>query len=101
MSASRPSMRSFVLLAVGALSAGMLTLGSAGAAHAQTALLQCQGTETDAYTPGVTFQPHEFNVTLTGQYSSCVDTTGQVTSGSYGPERFSLDADCDNLLEGF
>lgn len=86
-----------------ALAAAVLTtaLLIAAPAHAQTALLQCEGAETDVYTPGVTFQPHEFLVTLTGQYGSCLDSSGHVTSASYGPERFSLNAGCDNLFEGF
>lgn len=85
-------------LAASVLFAGLLT---AAPTHAQTTLLQCEGTETDVYTPGVTFQPHEFLVTLTGRYGSCLDSSGRVTSGSYGPERFSLEAGCDDLFEGF
>jgi hypothetical protein len=81
------------------LCASLLTTG--GTAHAQATLLQCAGTETDTYAPGVTFQPREFTITLTGQYGSCVDGSGHVTSGSYGPEVFSLDAGCDDLFEGF
>ena len=91
---TRPS----VLAAAAVLGTSLLTAGNA---HAQTTLLQCLGTETDAYSPGVTFQPHEFQITLTGRYGSCLDSSGQVTSGSYGPEQFGLDAGCDNLLEGF
>lgn len=98
MAVSKSWTRSSVLVAAAVLSAGALT---AGTAHAQTTLVQCVGTETDAYSPGVTFQPHEFSITLTGLYSSCLDSSGQVTSGSYGPEQFSLNAGCDNLLEGF
>lgn len=90
--------RSSVLVSAVILSACPLTTANA---HAQTTLVQCEGTETDAYDPGVTFQPHEFSITLTGRYTSCLDGSGHVTSGSYGPEQFSLDAGCDNLLEGF
>jgi len=70
------------------------------AAHAVTAL-QCQGTESDVYTPGVTFQPRLFTITITGRLISCVDAAGQVSSGSYGPEQVAVYAGCDDLFDAF
>ena len=81
-------------------------LGMAPAAQAHVraqavTALQCLGTESDTYTPGVTFQPHPFTITVTGQFGSCIDAAGQVTSGSYGPEQIGIDAGCDDLFDGF
>lgn len=96
MSVSSVWMRRMVAAGVVAASVGLPP-----AASAQQSVLQCQGSETDAYSPGVIFQPRAFTITLTGQFSSCIDSGGQVTGGRYGPEQFTLVAGCDDLLESF
>ncbi|GGO12064.1 hypothetical protein GCM10010116_24230 [Microbispora rosea subsp. aerata] len=62
-------------------------------------LVQCQGTETVAYNPGVIFQPREFEITTAGRFTSCLGG-GEVTSGSYD-ERFTIVAGCNDLLDNF
>lgn len=87
----------------------LLTAGSAsasaaaptGSARPQLGVLQCQGTESDTYSPGVIFQPRPFTVTTAGQFSSCLDGAGAVVSGTYGPEQFSLDVGCSDLFDAF
>ncbi|KOV35618.1 hypothetical protein [Streptomyces sp. XY152] len=63
-------------------------------------MLQCQGTESVAYSPGITFPPRDVDVTTDGRLGSCVDGAGEVMSGAYG-ERFTLHAGCNDLLGGF
>ncbi|REE95034.1 hypothetical protein DFJ69_0407 [Thermomonospora umbrina] len=77
---------------------GTVVLG-ADPAHA-AALTQCQGSETVTYSPGVTFTPQSIEITVSGRFSSCVDVSGRVTSGSYG-ERFTIFVGCNALLDGF
>lgn len=79
-----------------------LTSASAqGHEHDQrSVLLQCQGTESVSYSPGVTFRPRHFDVTIDGRFVSCVDVGGRVRSGSY-QETFGLSAGCDDFLRGF
>jgi len=90
--------RSTALAAATALGASALITGPA---HAEPlGLLQCQGTETVTYSPGVTFQPRDIDITTDGRFGSCVDGEGGVTSGSYG-ERFTILAGCNDLLDGF
>ncbi|MDG9702561.1 hypothetical protein [Streptomyces sp. DH37] len=99
MSVMRARARSAVLAtAVTMLCTGALAAGPARAEP--LALLQCQGTESVAYSPGVTFQPQDIDVTTDGHLGSCVDGAGEVTSGAYG-ERFALHAGCNDLLGGF
>jgi hypothetical protein len=50
------------------------------------------------YRPGVTLLRH--NITITGQFTSCKDSIGEVTSGSYG-EQFTIFVGCNDLLDGF
>jgi hypothetical protein len=88
------------LVTVCASALGVGTVG-AGAAHAVPGLLQCQGTETDSYSPGVIFQAREFTITLVGQFELCSDSEGHVASGSYGQEQFTITAGCNDLLDGF
>ncbi|MFG2177886.1 hypothetical protein ACGFLS_04060 [Streptomyces abikoensis] len=83
-----------------ALAATPMTSASARGHDQQSALLQCQGTESVSYSPGVTLQPRHFDVTTDGRFVSCVDVGGKVRSGSY-QETFGLFAGCDDLLEGF
>ncbi|MFI2380142.1 hypothetical protein ACH5AO_34600 [Streptomyces sp. NPDC018964] len=74
---------------------------AAGPARAEPlALLQCQGTESVAYSPGITFQPRDVDVTTDGRLGSCVDGEVKVASGAYG-EQFTLHAGCNDLLGGF
>jgi hypothetical protein len=88
----------FTLAAVTVLSGGVLITGPA---HAQSlALLQCQGTESDAYRPGVTFQARNIDIRTEARFGSCIGDAPGVTSGSYG-ERFTLFAGCALLLDGF
>ncbi|MFD1831300.1 hypothetical protein ACFSJS_16765 [Streptomyces desertarenae] len=89
--------------AVLATAAAVLCTGAlaAGPVRAEPlALLQCQGTESVTYSPGITFQPRDVDVTTDGRLGSCVDGTGEVASGAYG-ERFTLHAGCNDLLDGF
>ena len=89
--------------------ASLLTAGNAeataatrtGSVHPQLGVLQCLGTESDTYSPGVIFQARQFTVTTAGQFSSCVDGAGAVVSGRYGPEQFSLDVGCSDLFDDF
>lgn len=86
-----------VLIAVAA--ALSVVVPAAGPAHA-AAPAQCQGTETVTYSPGVTFTPRNIEITVSGQFNSCIDGAGQVTSGTYG-EQFTIVAGCNDLLAGF
>ncbi|MBB5084729.1 hypothetical protein [Nonomuraea endophytica] len=79
------------------LAASALTTGTA---HAAVGLLQCQGSESVTYSPSVILTPRNVTITTNGQFTSCVDTQGQVTSGSYG-ETFTIAAGCNNLLDPF
>jgi len=105
----RPGRRDAVLVSVLALTASLLTVGHAdaidaaraGAVNPQLGVLQCLGTESDTYSPGVILQPRLFTVTTAGRFSSCVDGEGTVASGAYGPEQFSLDVGCSDLFDDF
>ncbi|MFF4160937.1 hypothetical protein [Streptomyces sp. NPDC001678] len=100
---SRPRSRTRALaaaIAALALAATPMTSASAQSQDRRSALLQCQGTESVSYSPGVTLQPRHFDVTTQGRFVSCVDVGGKVSSGSYH-ETFSLFAGCNDLLEGF
>src|SRR4051812_24488961 len=98
MAIRRSSARVLAAAAVAALGAIVPVARPAWAGS--TTLLQCQGTETVAYHPGVTFQARSIKVMTGGHFTSCIDGTGAVTSGSYG-ERFTIFAGCDDLLDGF
>ncbi|MEV7803004.1 hypothetical protein AB0O28_08665 [Microbispora sp. NPDC088329] len=89
---------SLALAVVAALT--VVTPAAANPAQARSsALVQCQGTESDAYDPGVIFQPRTFEITTTGRFTSCLGG-GEVTGGSYD-EQFSMSAGCNDLLDGF
>ncbi|GAA3036433.1 hypothetical protein GCM10020000_12590 [Streptomyces olivoverticillatus] len=62
--------------------------------------LQCQGTESISYHPGLTLRPRHIHVTVDGRFASCVGGDGAVKSGGYH-EEFTLFTGCNNLLEGF
>ncbi|MEU3872497.1 MULTISPECIES: hypothetical protein [Streptomyces] len=62
--------------------------------------LQCQGTESVTYSPGVTLLPRPVRVTVDGRFTSCTGGQGTVHSASYH-EEFTLYTGCTNLLEGF
>ncbi len=100
MAVSRTWMRSVALAAVTALVTCAPTSVSAHPHLRPPAQLQCQGTESVAYAPGVTLLPREFDVRTDGRFGLCADSAGKVTSGSYG-EHFSLFAGCNDLLGGF
>ena len=72
-----------------------------GAVHPQLGVLQCLGTESDTYNPGVIIQARQFTVTTGGQFTSCLDGAGAVVSGMYGPEQFTLDVGCSDLFDAF
>lgn len=84
-----------------ALGVGTLPAAASAAGAQPLTALQCQGTESDAYTPGVTFQPHPFTLTVNGHFGSCLDSAGQVTGGVYGPEQVGIDAGCNDLYDPF
>ncbi|WP_043628973.1 hypothetical protein [Nonomuraea candida] len=88
-----------VLIAVAAVAALSPIVPAAVPAHA-AAPVQCQGTETVTYSPGITFTPQNIEITVSGQFSSCVDGSGQVTSGTYG-EQFTIFAGCNALFDDF
>ncbi|MER6381399.1 hypothetical protein [Streptomyces sp. NPDC001250] len=70
-------------------------------AHPQgSGLLQCEGTESISYSPGLTLQARPVHVTIDGRFASCAGGNGAVRSGSYH-EEFTLFTGCNNLLEGF
>ncbi|GHC39436.1 hypothetical protein GCM10010507_11530 [Streptomyces cinnamoneus] len=62
--------------------------------------LQCQGTESVTYHPGVTLQARRIHVTVDGRFASCIGGDGAVKSGGYH-EEFTLTTGCNNVLEGF
>ncbi|MGW5264578.1 hypothetical protein ACWEQG_26680 [Microbispora sp. NPDC004025] len=94
----RSRARSLALAAVAAL--GVVAPVTASPARARPlALVQCQGTESVAYNPGVLFQPRDFEITTAGRFTSCLGG-GDVTSGSYD-ERFTILAGCNDLFDGF
>ncbi|MEU5427812.1 hypothetical protein AB0H73_19725 [Streptomyces olivoreticuli] len=98
MTVSRSWMRSVALAAVTAL---VTCVPAPASAHPPPpGQLQCQGTESVTYDPGVTLLPRKFDVRTVGRFGLCVDSAGEVTSGSYG-EHFSLSAGCNDLLGGF
>ncbi|MFL6111070.1 MAG: hypothetical protein ACJ786_06935 [Catenulispora sp.] len=106
----RAGRRITALGATAALTAAwLLTAGTAsapaaahtGSAQSQLGVLQCLGTESDTYSPGVTLQARQFTVTTAGRFTSCLDGAGAVVSGAYGPERFTLDAGCSDLFDAF
>lgn len=78
----------------------MPAAASASAASQPLQLVQCTGTETTTYRPGVLFQARDIDLRTTGTFRSCLDSTGQVTSGGYG-EQFTLFVGCNDLLDGF
>ncbi|MFF7727098.1 hypothetical protein [Streptomyces sp. NPDC008001] len=97
-------------LRAGALVAALL-LGAAApvpaSAHPRgSGLLQCEGTESVSYQPGITLRARRIHVTVDGQFASCVgggggdERDGGVKNGSYH-EEFTLVTGCSNLLEGF
>lgn len=70
-------------------------------AHARdSGPLQCLGTESVTYSPGVTLLPRPIHVTVDGRFGSCAGGGGAVKSGGYH-EEFTLFTGCNNLLEGF
>ncbi|MFI8939530.1 hypothetical protein [Streptomyces syringium] len=73
---------------------------SGGPSDESFAQVQCHGTESVTYQPGVTFAARKIDITTDGRFGSCADSRGEVTSGSYG-ERFTVFAGCNNLLDGF
>lgn len=106
----RPDRSSVALgTATALVTACLLTAGTAsasaatrvGSAHPQLGVLQCLGTESDTYSPGVIIRARQFTVTTTGRLTSCVDGAGAVVSGTYGPEQFTLDVGCSDLFDAF
>ncbi|RKN65878.1 hypothetical protein D7231_23955 [Streptomyces klenkii] len=68
--------------------------------------LQCLGSESISYEPGVTLLPRRIRVTVDGHLASCASgdgasaDAGAVKNGKYH-EEFTLDTGCNNLLEAF
>jgi hypothetical protein len=86
---------------VAASTAGAPAATRTGSVHPQLGVLQCLGTESDTYNPGVIAQARQFTVTTGGQFTSCLDGAGAVVSGMYGPEQFTLDVGCSDLFDAF
>ncbi|GHG75200.1 hypothetical protein [Streptomyces griseocarneus] len=93
-------MRAVALVASAVLGAAVPVPASAH--PRESGLLQCQGTESVTYRPGVTFRPQRIRVTVDGRFGSCAGGGGgaAVKSGGYH-EEFTVFAGCNNLLEGF
>ncbi len=101
MAVIRSWTRSAALAALTVLGTTVPATGPAHAAHADSpAQVQCRGTESVTYRPGVTLAPRNIEVTTKGRFGSCTDSAGKVTSGSYG-ERFTISAGCNDLLGPF
>jgi hypothetical protein len=104
MAVRKGALRVAAVAAVAALGAVPPVACPAGArpagARASGPLLQCQGTETDTYRPGVTLQARDVHIVTRGHFGSCLGATDAVGSGSYA-ERFTIHAGCDDLLDGF
>ncbi len=82
---------------------GMSTMSATASASVRVRpleVVQCTGTETTTYSPGVLFQAREITLSTTGTFTSCLDATGQVASGGYG-EQFTLFVGCNDLLGPF
>ncbi|MBT2385738.1 hypothetical protein [Streptomyces sp. ISL-11] len=98
MAVSRSWMRCVALAAVAVFGTAA---PATGPAHAHSpAHVQCQGTESVTYHPGVTLAARNIDITTEGRFSPCLDSAHEVTSGSYG-ERFTIFAGCNDLLDGF
>ncbi len=93
-------LRALALVAAVVCGAATPAPAAASAHPRESVLLQCQGTESVSYEPGVTLQPRPIHVTVDGRFTSCVGGDGTVKSGGYH-EEFTLDTGCNNLLEGF
>ncbi|WP_344020800.1 hypothetical protein [Streptomyces luteireticuli] len=91
-------LRAVVLLAAVALGAAAPVPASAH--ERDPGQVQCLGTETVAYHPGLGLLPRDTRVTVDGRFRSCAGGDGAVRSGGYH-EEFTLFTGCNNLLEGF
>ncbi len=100
MAVIRSWTRSLALAAVTVLGTAVPAAGPAHAHAPSPAQVQCVGTESVTYRPGVTLAARNIEITTKGRFGSCVDSAGKVTSGSYG-ERFTIFAGCNDLLDGF
>ncbi|MEU7104181.1 hypothetical protein ABZ951_03845 [Streptomyces sp. NPDC046215] len=79
---------------------GAAAPGTAPAHAGSSTAVQCKGTESVTYRPGVTFAPRNVEITTEGRFTTCADSAGEVTSGAYG-ERFTVFAGCNDLLGDF
>ncbi|GHF05504.1 hypothetical protein [Streptomyces morookaense] len=79
---------------------GTVTAVPAAAHPRDSGQLQCHGTESVRYEPGVTLLARHIHVTVDGRFGSCTGGDGAVKSGGYHDE-FTIDAACNDLLEGF
>ncbi|MFF4197880.1 hypothetical protein [Nonomuraea sp. NPDC001831] len=94
-------LRALIAVAVAAVSVIALSAAAPAARPAYAAtLVQCQGTETVTYSPGVVLTPRNVTLTVRGRFSSCLDSTGQVASGAYD-EEFTIFVGCNDLLDPF
>ncbi|AXI78350.1 hypothetical protein [Peterkaempfera bronchialis] len=101
MTDSRPRLRRpAIWAATTALATAMLALAPTPAQAAPPTLLECLGTETTTYHPGLTFQPKDITITTDERLTSCVDGAGQVTGGWYGTQ-FTIHVGCNDLLDPF
>ncbi|GGR07884.1 hypothetical protein WEB32_02725 [Streptomyces netropsis] len=98
MAVSRSWMCAVVLAALTSL--GTTVPATASSSGEPFVHVQCHGTESVTYHPGVTFRARKVDITTDGRFGSCADSQGKVTSGSYG-ERFTVFAGCNDLLDGF
>ncbi|MGW2597963.1 hypothetical protein [Streptomyces klenkii] len=85
---------------VAAMLFGAVAPVPASASPRQSGQLQCLGSESVSYQPGITLLPRLIHVTVDGHLASCVGGDGAVKSGKYH-EEFTLNTGCNNLLEGF
>ncbi|WKU42978.1 hypothetical protein Q3V23_02225 [Streptomyces sp. VNUA116] len=79
---------------------GVTAPAPASARPRDPGLLQCQGTESVSYQPGIILRARPIHITVDGRFASCAGGDGTVKSGGYH-EEITLVTGCNNLLEGF
>ncbi|PNE32407.1 hypothetical protein AF335_17515 [Streptomyces eurocidicus] len=79
---------------------GVTAPAPASAQPRRPGLLQCEGTESVSYQPGVILKARPIHITIDGRFASCAGGDGAVKNGGYH-EEFTLITGCNKLLEGF
>ncbi|MFF4738308.1 hypothetical protein ACFY2W_20850 [Streptomyces sp. NPDC001262] len=79
---------------------GTVTAVPASAHPRDSGQVQCHGTESVSYQPGVTLEARPIHFTVDGHFDSCTGGDGTVKSGGYH-EEFTVTTGCINPLEEF